>query len=124
MNDIRDSITANNGKFMEAFGRQNAAAIAALYTDDAKILPPGSPMASGTSAIKDFWDAVFGLGFRQVSLETGSVDGGGELAAEVGRFHLSGQNGDEKMEASGKYVVVWKNDGGWKLHVDIWNTDE
>ena len=26
---------------------------------------------------------------------------------------------------SGKYVVVWKkqDDGNWRLHVDIWNSD-
>lgn len=28
------------------------------------------------------------------------------------------------MTDVGKYVVVWKDEGGvWKLHVDIWNTD-
>ena len=26
---------------------------------------------------------------------------------------------------SGKYLVVWKNDGGsWKLHRDIWTTSQ
>lgn len=47
------------------------------------------------------------------------------MAYEIGRFSLTVQAKDQPPKVlSGKYVVVWKRqaDGGWKLHVDIWNS--
>jgi ketosteroid isomerase-like protein len=45
----------------------------------------------------------------------------GDLAAETGKYDLTGADGT--VLDSGKYVVVWKREGGhWKLHRDIWNT--
>ena len=38
----RAAIEAANRKFVEAFNRGDAAAVAALYVDDAKLLPPNS----------------------------------------------------------------------------------
>lgn len=42
------------------------------------------------------------------------------IAAGNAKFIAAFQRGD----AVGKYIVVWKDDGGtWKLHLDIWNTN-
>ena len=40
MVQIRQAIEAANGRFGEAVRRGDGAAIAALYTEDAKLLPP------------------------------------------------------------------------------------
>ncbi|MFN2502293.1 MAG: SgcJ/EcaC family oxidoreductase [Pyrinomonadaceae bacterium] len=120
MNDLRDSISAANDRFMQAFQAQDAAGIAALYTNDATLLPPGSTMITGKEAIHAFWQSVMDMGIREAKLSITDVQSSGPLAYEVSRFELSGSD----VALSGKYVVVWKNDGGWKLHVDIWNTDE
>jgi hypothetical protein len=39
----------------EVFGKRNFDALDAVYTADARILPPGAPMISGREAIKKFW---------------------------------------------------------------------
>jgi hypothetical protein len=44
-----------NKKWMAAFEEGNAHALAAMYTDDAYILPPSGRMVQGTNAILDFW---------------------------------------------------------------------
>ena len=52
-----------------------------------------------------------------VEVPAARSDGG-----EVGRYILGagGQTADV-----GKYIVIWKNDGGtWKLHRDIFNSDQ
>ena len=121
MDEIRSAIAAANDRFMDAFRRQDAGALADLYTDDARLLPPGSPTIAGKAEIAAFWSNVMGMGIRDAKLETDTVESGGDLASEVGRFTLSGDN---DISMTGKYVVVWKNQGGWKLHVDIWNADE
>lgn len=121
MEGTRDAIAAANDRFMEAFGHQDADAIAELYTDDARLLPPGSPAVAGKADIRPFWTNVMGMGIREAKLETETIEADGGLACEVGRFTLSGDN---DISMTGKYVVVWKNRNGWKLHIDIWNADE
>lgn len=125
MEDIHSSITAANQQFMDAFRRLDAAGIAALYTEDAKILPPGAEMMTGKEAIQSFWQGVMDMGIKEAKLEIVEVQSEGDLAYEVSRFTLTGQQvGGENIQLTGKYVVVWKNrEGSWKLHADIWNTN-
>ena len=126
MEEIRETIKNTNLKFAEVFQRGDAAAVAALYTADARLLPPGAPMMSGTEAIRAFWQGAMNLGIKAATLETIDVESsGGELATEIGKFTLSMEKpGGERVEQTGKYVVLWKNDAGvWKLHADIWNTN-
>ena len=49
------TIQSLNDKFAQAFNAGDAAAVAALYTDDAVILPPGAEMMKGKNAIRAFW---------------------------------------------------------------------
>jgi ketosteroid isomerase-like protein len=39
----------------EVVGRGDFGALDRVYTRDARILPPGSPMITGRAAIADFW---------------------------------------------------------------------
>jgi ketosteroid isomerase-like protein len=118
--DVGKIIEAANKRFCEAFRRHDAAAIAALYTANARLLPPQSDFVEGTDAIRDFWDSVMDMGLDAVSVESVEVDDVGDTAVEVGRWEL--RAGGSAVD-HGKYIVVWKNDHGtWKLHRDVWNT--
>ena len=44
---LKDDIAAANEKFMTAFKAQDANAIAALYTEDCKVMPSGSDVVMG-----------------------------------------------------------------------------
>ena len=125
MENVQAAITSTNQKFMDAFKRGDAAGIAALYTDEAKLLPPGNQMMSGREAIESFWRGAMNMGIKEAKLETVRVEAEGNLAYEIGRFALTVQpESGESTTLTGKYVVVWKNQGGtWKLHADIWNTN-
>jgi uncharacterized protein (TIGR02246 family) len=126
MEEIRETIRNTNLKFAEAFKRGDAAAVAALYTSDARLLPPEAPMMTGTEAIKNFWQGAMNLGIKEATLETLDVESSGDnLACEIGKFTLSIEApGGERTAQMGKYIVLWKNDGGtWKLQADIWNTN-
>jgi ketosteroid isomerase-like protein len=49
------------------------------------------------------------------------VEAHGDMAYEVGKLTLKGEDGT--VLDSGKYVVIWKRENGqWRLHRDIWNT--
>ena len=127
MNSVREAVMSVNRNFMEAFKRGDVAAVVALYTADARLLPPGHPLMIGRAAIHTIWQGAMSGGIAEATLETGEVEARDDLAYEIGNYTLtmrpSGGEG-EGATMTGKYMVVWKNVGGaWQLHADIWNGD-
>jgi uncharacterized protein (TIGR02246 family) len=121
---VRVAIEEGSLKVGEVVRQGDAAALAALYTDDATLLPPDSEMIQGKQGIEAFWSQGIKMGIKDLVLTTLDVFGSGDLAYEIGKFTLTVQpEGQEPVEQKGKYVVVWKQaaDGSWKLHVDIFN---
>ncbi len=119
---IRSQIESANKAFTAAFKRGDGAAMANLYTREGQLLPANSDVVRGTEAIREFWQRVVGMGLKDASLETIEVEAHGDTAIEVGRYRLLADAG---VADQGKYLVVWKNEGGtWKLHRDIWTTSQ
>jgi uncharacterized protein (TIGR02246 family) len=117
--DVRKAIDAGNAAFRAAFLAGDAQRVSELYTTDAEVIAPGSPIARGRTAIAAFWKGAMG-GVKDVSLETRAVETQGDLAVEDGTAKLTGADGAVSAD---RYVVVWKREGGkWKLHRDIWNS--
>ncbi len=123
---VRNAIEEGSAKWTEAYNRGDAAGVAALYTEDAKAMPPNGEMVNGRRGIQDLWNGLMQMGVKDVKLNTVDVGGSGNTAYEIGNYSLTIQpEGQAAMTDSGKYVVVWKRqaDGTWKLHVDIWNSN-
>jgi uncharacterized protein (TIGR02246 family) len=120
--DLSAAIAAANQRFEDAFAAQDAAAIAALYTPDALLLPPGTGQIAGRAGIQQFWQAVMTSGVRGAELTTVSLERSGDGAEEVGSYVLRGAAGQALDR--GKYIVIWRREGSeWRLHRDIFNTD-
>jgi len=65
------TIEKPNDAWTAAFNKGDAAAVAAMYTEDAYVLPPGSDMVKGRSAIEAFWrQAAQQMGMRNSQLST------------------------------------------------------
>lgn len=124
MGKVHATIEVNNRTFEQAFHRGDAAGVAALYSENASLLPPGGEMMQGRANIQSFWQAVMDSGVKEAELETLDVEAGGDsLAREIGRYLLTIRQGSETVKSPGKYVVIWKREGDdWKLDVDIWNS--
>ncbi len=113
-----------NDQWDAAFDKGDAAALAAMYAEDAYLLPPGHEMARGRSQIRAFWaGAVQQLG--DAKLTTVDVQRLGRGAArEIGTFSFA-TKAQPPQPVVGKYVVVWRRIGGhWLLATDIWNTNK
>jgi uncharacterized protein (TIGR02246 family) len=120
----RKAIAAANLKFGEAVRQGNAAAVGALYAEDAILLPPGSEMITGRVGIQEFWQGGLKMGIKDAVLTSVDVTAYGNTAVEIGTYALKIQpEGQAAVEDHGKYVVIWKKaEGAWKLSVDIWNS--
>lgn len=119
--DARAAIETANRAFEGAVTKGDGAAMAALYTAQAQLLPFGSDVVSGTPAIAKFWQGVIDSGIAGGSLKTLEVEAHAGTAHEVGQYELKGKAG--QVLDRGKYVVIWKQEGGrWKLHRDIWTS--
>ena len=113
-----------NDAWTAAFNKGDAAGVAALYTEDAYVLPPGSAMVKGRAAIEGFWRQA-AQQMSDAKLTTVDVLPLGRSAArEIGTVTLKTKS-QPAQEVVGKYVVVWRKVGrDWKLATDIWNTDK
>ena len=117
----RAAIEAANAKFSADFAKGDANAVASHYTASAWAFPPNGEITRGREAIGKLWKGAMDGGVKQVKLTTVEVEARGDAAHEVGTYVLIGDGG--KQLDNGKYVVVWKREGGqWKIHRDIWNT--
>ncbi|MBV8964405.1 MAG: SgcJ/EcaC family oxidoreductase [Hyphomicrobiales bacterium] len=113
-----------NDKFSDAFNRGDAAAIGAMYMEDAVVLPAGAPLVRGREAIQAFWKkgAEQLDGMRLTTIDIQPLGDG--AAREIGTFVLK-TKGQTPQQIDGKYVVVWQKEGGdWKLSTDIWNSNK
>ena len=125
--DIKSGMAKTNELFnAEVFGKRNFDALDQIYTSSARILPPGAPMISGRASIKKFWaDMIQSANAKSAVLESVDVVQTGEGAVEIGKATLTLQPpGQAEMQAEVKYVLFWQQeDGVWKWHIDIWNTN-
>jgi ketosteroid isomerase-like protein len=113
-------------RYVELFNAKDAAGLTELYSEDAKLMPPNSPIIEGREGIQKFWDGVFGMGEVALTLATSEAFNNGTLGYSVGTYTLSITPPEaEAIADEGKYVVVWKRgpSGKWELAVDIFNTD-
>jgi len=114
-------IAAANAEWTKQYNAGNAAGVTALYTEDAKVLPPNSDIVTGRDGITAVWQGMLDSGAKGVKLNTVEVMGTGDSAVEVGTYEVMDKEG--KVIDKGKYIVNWKKVGSsWKLHRDIWNT--
>jgi uncharacterized protein (TIGR02246 family) len=118
---VKTSIDQANQTFSAAFAKGDAASLAAFYTEQATILPPGAPMMKGRKNIEAFWKEAMTT-LKNLKLKAVDVESlGTTTAREIGTFTAdAGQ-----QQVVGKYVVIWKKSGkSWRLATDIWNTDK
>jgi uncharacterized protein (TIGR02246 family) len=97
------------------------------YTDDASLLAPNAPVASGKPAIHAVWAGLLGPG-TSISWQANKVEvaRSSDLAYIQGTYQLSMKDAQgNPVSDKGKFVEVWKKqpDGKWKVVADIFNSD-
>jgi len=109
-------------QFVDAFNKQDAAGVAAMFHPDGKLLPAGKPMITGTEAIQAFWKGNFDAGLSNIEKTIIEYVVSEDLAVETSSYILTFK--DTKIP--GKDTLVWRrnSDGQWKISTDIWARDQ
>lgn len=118
---VFDKIFEAHQNLVDVFETQDADAMAALYTQDAKLMPPNGDFIEGNAAVGAFWSSMFDAGFDGLTIETLEVYGNGNNVSEVGLWtlYLNGEEAD-----NGKFIVIWKKiQGKWYVHRDCFNSN-
>lgn len=121
ISSVQKAVEEGNRKLGSALERKSYADVAALYTDNAKLLAPDAPIVAGRGAIETFWrEATSASGIVGAMLKTLDLEVAANTAYEVGEATLTLSAG---RSPTVKYLVVWKrgDDDMWRIHRDIWN---
>src|SRR5262245_20439945 len=118
--NLSDEVT---GAWEAAFNKGDAAGVAALYADDARLMPPNHAFIQGREAIQEYMKEGFGGDSgMQISIKADESVVLGSEAYRRGTYRITNKDGTE-LEV-GKYVEVWKKAGeNWQIAIDIWNVD-
>lgn len=121
LESAKAEIEAANKEFMAFFTAVDSVGLSNLYTEDSKLMMNGNPAITGRENVVSTFSSIMKSGISRANLKTIEVWGNDEIITEEGEYAL--YVGDDQAD-HGKYIVLWKNeDGKWKLHRDIFNTD-
>lgn len=112
-------------EFARAYNAGDADALAAMYADDAVLLPPDKPAISGHDAILAFAKSDTTEAKQagmSLEIDPGMSGSSGNLGWHSGAFRMKAADGSNA--GTGKYVEVWeRRNGKWLMIRDAWNMD-
>ena len=119
------AIRAQSINWSKAYNGGDAKAVAALYAEDALLLPPGAPGVSGRAAIQEFFtkDIAGAKAAGAVFVVNTGTDVGvsGNMGWESGTYKVTVK---AAVVETGKFLSVSrKKDGKWLYLRDTWNAD-
>lgn len=119
------AIRAQTTAWAKAYNGGDAKGVTAQYADDALLMPPGAPGASGKAAILAYFtkDIANSKAAGAVFVINPKTDVGvsGDTGWESGTYKVTIKGA---VVETGKFLSVSKKkDGKWLYHRDTWNAD-
>lgn len=120
-----DRIKALDAEWVAAIATKDVAKVVSFYTSDAVFMAPNAPPKTGADLRKD-WSDLLALPSVQLTFSPTriGVSKSGDLAVDIGTYDFSFDGPQGKVQDHGKYEVAWeKQDGAWKVAVDMYSSD-
>ena len=116
--ELAGEVTA---RWSQAFDSGDPAALAALYADDARSMPPGATL-EGRADIEAYWRADMGEGGAATKIAVTDAMMEGDVLHVQGTYQVTGDNSTEL--AQGEFQQLWSQAGGdWRLLREMWRMD-
>ena len=119
---VRKFVDDGNASFIRAWMTGDADLFAGCFAADGALLHQGRPAVVGREKIRERMKGVFAK-YRMAAGEITTVDIFilGDTAYETGKWKFAiGSVGQAAEPDSGRYIEVWKREGGgWKMWRDI-----
>jgi uncharacterized protein (TIGR02246 family) len=118
--DATAAITAASEAMEAAWNARDWEAVAAMYVEDAVVMPMNVQALAGSEAIHGFFSSTpEGWSLDLQTSEVFAVEG---AALEVGNWAMSTTDGEHVDH--GNYMAAWTwTDDGWKMARDMWNSN-
>jgi len=114
-------LAAMSERWEEGLNGGDIEMLVSMYTADAEIMPPNSPMAQGSENVRMIFGEMIEDGLTG-KLETIDAAVSGDLGYRAGTYTIFAP--DDSAVDSGKYIELWrKTAAGWQITHDIWNSD-
>mgnify|MGYP001814464313 FL=1 len=114
-------IPALSERWEAALGSGDLDGLAAIYTADARLMPPNAAIGQGGDAIRASFGPMIEAGLK-VELKTIEAVAASDLGYRTGTYSLVAPDGS--VVDRGKYIEIWeKTATGWQMSNDIWNSD-
>jgi len=120
--NAKKEIEAADQALVEFMAKGDSAGMAAAYSKDGLLMLNNMPSVKGNDQLAAVWGSFIRAGVSKLTLTTLEVWGDENFVTEEGLFEIKTKE-DAPID-KGKYLVLWKKeDGKWKVHRDISNTD-
>jgi uncharacterized protein (TIGR02246 family) len=123
--DAKSTVAKLDEAWLDAYKAADFDRLAALYAEDAVLMPTFSEPVQGREAIRIFFaESVKDVPRRSLALKSLRVEASSTLLMDSGEYTFDGVNTDGKpVHIVGNYITVFKNTGGnWQTVIEIWNT--
>jgi uncharacterized protein (TIGR02246 family) len=122
--DVETTIRGLTQDFRTAFNTGNYDQVATLFAADGVFMAPNHEPVTGQKAIERKLAEFGDEGYQDLRVETLRVDYSGDMAMEVGRYTVSivKEDGHSVID-HGKYLVVWRRLGAWRVVADCWSSN-
>jgi len=122
--DVEATIRSLSQDFCTAFNTGNYDQGAVLFGPDGVFMAPHLEPVIGPKAIERKLREFGEAGYQDLRVETLRVDCSGDMAMELGRYHVTilSAHGAKQIDR-GKFLKVWRRIGAWRMMADCWSSN-
>lgn len=122
-----DAINALYNQSTLAVKTGDAELYLSIFTEDAVVMPPGSPAAMGKEELRPIIEGLFGMFDLELpyTVEEVEVLGDRAFARSSWQYSMTPKEGGETSISAGKELDIFKRqtDGSWKIYIQCYNFD-
>jgi len=120
----KSDVEALNTAWNDAFNSGDAAAVAALYHENAHLSPGNQKVLTGREEIQKLFQSFIDGGVHDHAIEIVDVHANGDIVYEISKWSAKGAEKDgKKPEFGGVLLNIFErqSDGSWQSRLHIWN---